>query len=237
MSRKSNTVLLTTTITLTVFVAALVLFFNPNMGLDSYSSQVLNEAIDRQNTPLISVTQPLVTDTEVIREEEKMAQKVSEILQKDESFISNVGDSSVGYIDSRMGEIEEKYSQGMIDRINSVDQKREEDIASLSNRVLSDDEIVNLLLEDEAFVTSLASLVADKTGVNVTSEDIARSVVDSSVFKEYIDSLNTPTSVVSIPLPSFSTDTNSELTESEYIALRENKRSYELDRMMDFLGY
>lgn len=237
MSRKSNTVLLTTTITLTVFVAALVLFFNPNMGLDSYSSQVLNEAIDRQNTPLISVTQPLVTDTEVIREEEKMAQKVSEILQNDESFISNVGDSSVGYIDSRMGEIEEKYTQGMIDRINSVDQKREEDIASLSNKVLSDDEIINLLLEDEAFVNSLASLVADKTGVNVTSEDIARSVVDSSVFKEYIDSLNTPTSVVSIPLPLFSNDTNSELTESEYIALRENKRGYELDRMMDFLGY
>lgn len=237
MSRKSNTVLLTTTITLTVFVAALVLFFNPNMGLDSYSSQVLNEAIDRQNTPLISVTQPLVTDTEVIREEEKMAQKVSEILQNDESFISNVGDSSVGYIDSRMGEIEEKYTQGMIDRINSVDQKREENIASLSNKVLSDDEIINLLLEDEAFVNSLASLVADKTGVNVTSEDIARSVVDSSVFKEYIDSLNTPTSVVSIPLPLFSNDTNSELTESEYIALRENKRGYELDRMMDFLGY
>lgn len=236
MSRKSNTVLLTTTITLTVFVAALVLFFNPNMGLDSYSSQVLNEAIDRQNTPLISVTQPLVTDTEVIREEEKMAQKVSEILQNDESFISNVGDSSVGYIDSRMGEIEEKYSQGMIDRINTVDQKREEEIASLSSRVLSDDEIINLLLEDEAFVNSLASLVADKTGVNVSAEDIARSVVDSSAFKEYIDSL-TPTSVVSIPLPEFSPETNAELTESEYIALRENKRSYELDRMMDFLGY
>lgn len=236
MSRKSNTVLLTTTITLTVFVAALVLFFNPNMGLDSYSSQVLNEAIERQNTPLINVTQPLVTDTEVIREEEKMAQKVSEILQNDESFISNVGDSSVGYIDSRMGEIEEKYSQNMIDRINSVDQKREEAVASLSSRVLSDEEIVNLLLEDEAFVTSLASLVADKTGVNVSSEDIARSVVDSAVFKEYLDSL-TPTSVVSIPLPLFSAGANSELTESEYIALRENKRSYELDRMMDFLGY
>ena len=85
MSRRSGAAALAVTITVTVAVTVMTIALNPSRG-DSYSSQVLENARKRQSYSIAAIPEPLETDLEVLREEDIMAQKVSEILLADSSF-------------------------------------------------------------------------------------------------------------------------------------------------------
>ena len=121
MSRRSGAVALTATITVTIFVAAMTFFLNPKDGSEDYASIVLEEAKNRQSVPVTVVAQPLETDIDVLREEDIMAGKVSQILVEDESFMGYLGDKSAQYVGEKISDLEDIYASDTNKRIADGD--------------------------------------------------------------------------------------------------------------------
>ena len=90
-------VLLAVTAVLSVFSFATMLAVRPDQ-----QSAVLDAARQRQEEPILSVAEPLETDTDAIAEEERIARMAADILADDEEFItrisSEVETSVPGYI-------------------------------------------------------------------------------------------------------------------------------------------
>lgn len=119
MSKKSGAIILTATATITVFAAAAAVSIGMGRGKDSYSSQILEDAKKRQNYSVAAVPQPLETDLEVLRDEDRMAEKVAVILREDPAFLGTVGDKSAAYVGEKISNLEEIYSSDMIGRIDA----------------------------------------------------------------------------------------------------------------------
>ena len=121
MSRRSGTVVLTLTVTVTVFVAAMAVVTNPKLGEEAYSSKVLEEARMRQNVTVVSVPAPLETDVSVLREEDIMAGKVSQILLEDQEYLGVISDKGAEYVGNKISDLEVRYSSDTYRKIEDGD--------------------------------------------------------------------------------------------------------------------
>ncbi len=152
MSRKIGSVILTITVVLTVFTAGALYLSSPERGSDSLVSQILDEARNRQDSSIVTVSEPLETDLAVRSEEEKMAEKVSSILLEDQNFLNTIGDKSTAYVESTLDNIEEEY-------VSSVDEKILGHVESSFNEYASsfdssvDEKINSAIVEFEAEYT------------------------------------------------------------------------------------
>ena len=88
MGRKTRIILLSITAVLAVVTFIAMLAVRPGT-----ESEVLAAARARQQEPLLSVAEPLETDVRTLTEEERMAEKVKELLLSDEEFIGSVSSS------------------------------------------------------------------------------------------------------------------------------------------------
>ena len=164
MSRRSGAAALAVTITVTVAVTVMTIALNPSRG-DSYSSQVLENARKRQSYSIAAIPEPLETDLEVLREEDIMAQKVSEILLADSSFMNTVGDRSAEYVGEKISDLEEQYASNTISRIDaSLSSSRnytDSAVAELSSSLSREIEAVSAEVEGTSGkVDGLSSAIA-----------------------------------------------------------------------------
>ena len=88
MGRKTRIILLSITAVLAVVTFKAKLAVRPGT-----ESEVLPAPRARQQEPLLSVAEPLETDVRTLTEEERMAEKVKELLLSDEEFIGSVSSS------------------------------------------------------------------------------------------------------------------------------------------------
>lgn len=230
MSRKSSLIVLSATVVLTLFIAAAAYFYNPYRGSAAYSAEVRAEADKRQGQSLVSVTEPLDTDLASRENDDKIASRVASKLSDDEAFLTSVGDKSVEYVDSRMGDIEEKYAQ-------STDEKIAASAESVRKDIKSADEIASELLENESFMSALESSVRDKLGDEYDAEKLAQAIVSSDAFKKALQEMLEEEKSDTVPLPLFSSESNASYTEDEYREVRSAERSDEIARVLEFLGY
>ena len=144
-------VLLAVTAVLSVFSFATMLEVRPGQ-----QSSILEAARQRQEEPILSVTEPLETDTSVVAQEERIARMAADILADDEAFIERISaevESSIpGYISQyvQSDEFKALFEASVQD---SIDQ------------IVND--VIDKLVTDEN-LDYVASLVAEKLG---TSEE------------------------------------------------------------------
>ena len=100
MRKKTLAAILALTIIITMFMFCAMYLTRPESS--AYSLQVLEEARQRQNKSLISVTAPLNTDTSQMSQEERIAAKVAEILSADAMFASDVKDVIIEDVETYM---------------------------------------------------------------------------------------------------------------------------------------
>ena len=307
MSRRSGAAALAVTITVTVAVTVMTIALNPSRG-DSYSSQVLENARKRQSYSIAAIPEHLETDIEVLREEDIMAQKVSEILLADSSFMNTVGDRSAEYVGEKISDLEEQYASNTISRIDaslsssrnytdsavaelSSSLSREIEavsaevegtsgkvdglssaialesgrIASLQGQVTDlegsletvkgeaedakaaipgKDEVLSYILEDEAFLETLANEISRRTGSEISTDELIDAVLSSAAFSNEVTALmESYHSAVaektssSIPIPVFDVAPEREYSEEEYLEERNRERGDEIDKILSFLGY
>ena len=144
-------VLLAVTAVLAVFTFSTMLAVRPGQ-----QSAVLEAARARQQEPILSVTEPLETNTDQIAEEERIAELVAGILSSDEDFIAGVS-SQVG--ETVPGYVTEWVQSDEFDAI--MKEALEESISETVDRVISE------LVTDEN-LEYVAGIVAERLG---TSEE------------------------------------------------------------------
>ena len=117
MGKKTRIVLLSITAALAVFTFSAMWVVRPGS-----QNAVLEAARERQNEPLLSVSEPLETDVAALTAEEEMAEKVAGILSSDEDFISSLAASIAGIIpvDAYIPEITEAVYARISDDYDSI---------------------------------------------------------------------------------------------------------------------
>lgn len=103
MRKKTLAAIVTLTVIMTMFVFCAMWITRPESS--SYSLQILEEARERQKKSLITVTAPLNTDTYQMSQEERIAQKVAELLSSDNLFIKDVKDVLIADVESTMSSL------------------------------------------------------------------------------------------------------------------------------------
>ena len=149
--KKLRIVLLAITAVLAVFSFSTMLAVRPGQH-----SAVLEAARERQRVPILSVTEPLETNTDQIAEEERIARLVADILLSDEAFIGGVSDQVEAAIPGYITEWVQSEEFATI-----MDKALEESISEIVDRVITE------LVTDEN-LDYVASIVADRLG---TSEE------------------------------------------------------------------
>lgn len=91
MGKRTRVSLLTITVVVTIFTFCSMWLTRP--GHSQWAAKVLEEAAARQSQSLVTVKEPLETDTKVLSDEEKMAEKVAALLTSDNTFNNNVKDN------------------------------------------------------------------------------------------------------------------------------------------------
>ena len=136
MGKKTRIVLLSITIAIAVFTFSAMWIVRP----DSQSS-VLDAARERQNEPLLHVSEPLETDVATLSQEEEMAGKVAGLLSADDDFISSLAVSISGQIslddyipqivEAVYGRISDDYDEVAAEIASSVSDGFEDDVIAL----------------------------------------------------------------------------------------------------------
>ena len=188
MGKKTRIVLLAVTVVIAVFTFGMMWAVRPNA-----QDPVLEAARERQSEPLLSVSEPLETDTAAISAEEKMAEKVAALLSSDEEFISalsnqiaanvslddyipeitetvysRIADDFDENLESGVLALYEKYSKALTsDIVMAYDALSTEEKAD----VLSMDEIVTLLYD--RYRGSIISDIAASISIDVADDSVA----------------------------------------------------------------
>ncbi len=154
MSKKSNSVIITITIVLTAFVAILVLLLNPKRGDDNLSAKVLSEAQSRQNSSIVTVSEPLETDPAVISEEDSQIEKIASNLLSNPNFIIMIQEKSSQVASSVFDEKLKEYDA----RVSVLERKY--------------DDLASSLLGNETFINAVVAYVEDNTKDDGADESI-----------------------------------------------------------------
>ena len=149
--KKLRIVLLAITAVIAVFSFSTMLAVRPGQH-----SAVLEAARERQRVPILSVTEPLETNTDQIAEEERIARLVADILISDDAFIGGVSDKVEAAIPGYITEWVESDEFSAI-----MDEALENSITEIVDRVIAE------LVTDEN-IDYVASIVAERLG---TSEE------------------------------------------------------------------
>ena len=198
MGKKTRVALLTITVVLTLFTFVSMYMTRP--GHSDWAKKVLEEAAARQNQSLVSVKEPLETDTKVLSEEEKMAEKVAAILSDDSSFNDKVKANIVNDItdeleawknsvkDDISKDVEEylssysldEYIPALRDEINSaIDGRMSELDASINSRLAALD---SKITSAEANASSYADSADAKVRSEMEqSDESLKALIESSV--------------------------------------------------------
>ena len=198
MGKKTRVALLTITVVLTLFTFVSMYMTRP--GHSDWAKKVLEEAAARQNQSLVSVKEPLETDTKVLSEEEKMAEKVAAILSDDSSFNDKVKANIVNDItdeleawknsvkDDISKDVEEYLSSYSLDEyipalkaeINSaIDERISELDASINSRISALD---SKITSAEANASSYADSADAKVRSEMEqSDESLKALIESSV--------------------------------------------------------
>ncbi len=155
MGKKTRIVLLSITVAIAVFTFATMWIVRP----DSQSA-VLDAARERQNQPLLSVSEPLETDAAVLSAEEEMAQKVSGILSGDEDFISALAAAIASRItlDEYIPGITESVYARISDQYDAI----ADDIASRVSGSFEDDVIALYQKHKETVVSDIVLAILEE---------------------------------------------------------------------------
>lgn len=222
MSKKSNSVIITVTVTITIFVALAAFFLRPSGVMDKFSSDVFEEAQNRQSMAPQVVPEKLGTDLSARSDEDKMAALVSEKLVNDDEFVSAVSEKGEGYLSSRLDSFESELT------------KKIEENASKSEVDYSD--FAESLLNDENFLSALAGALKERLPEETDAETLSRSIVETETFKEALRDYLMSVADGTLPLPEFG-EGDSSLTGNGYKNVRNKARDAEIDKVLDYLGY
>ena len=139
-------------------------------------------------------------------------------------------------VDEKISSLEKSVDEKTSSLEKSVDGK----ISALESEIPSTEDIISALLADETFMTKLVSQVKAELGSNdYDTDSLARAVVESDAFWEALEKYRGETSSAASdsPLPSTDTSLSADMTESEYVEARDERRSEELAQVLSFLGY
>lgn len=155
MGRKTRIVLLSVTTVLAVVTFIAMLAVRPGT-----ESQVLEAARERQQEPLLSVSEPLETDVKTLSDEERMAEKVRELLLSDEAFIASLSSSIESIVPEYVTEWVESDEAAAI-----LDDLQERGVSEAVSRIVTEENI-----------NEIAAVVASKLGTD-----------DAGVYKDATD--------------------------------------------------
>ncbi len=170
--KKLRIVLLAITAVLAVFSFSTMLAVRPGQH-----SAVLEAARERQRVPILSVTEPLETNTDQIAEEERIARLVADILLSDEAFIGGVSDQVEAAIPGYVTEWVQGEEFAAI-----MDKALEDSISEIVDRVIAE------LVTDEN-LEYVASIVAERLG---TSEEEVYAAAFSRIATRVLAMLTLP---------------------------------------------
>ena len=170
--KKLRIVLLAITAVLAVFSFSTMLAVRPGQH-----SAVLEAARERQRVPILSVTEPLETNTDQIAEEERIARLVADILLSDEAFIGGVSDQVEAAIPGYVTEWVQSEEFAAI-----MDKALEDSISEIVDRVIAE------LVTDEN-LEYVASIVAERLG---TSEEEVYAAAFSRIATRVLAMLTLP---------------------------------------------
>ena len=164
--------------------------------------------------------------------EKSVGEKTSSLEKSVDEKTSSIEKS----VDEKTSSLEKSVDEKTSSLEKSVDGK----ISALESEIPSTEDIISALLADETFMTKLVSQVKAELGSNdYDTDSLARAVVESDAFWEALEKYRCETSSAASdsPLPSTDTSLSADMTESEYVEARDERRSEELAQVLSFLGY
>ena len=165
MGRKTRIILLSITAVLAVVTFIAILAVRPGT-----ESEVLAAARARQQEPLLSVAEPLETDVRTLTEEERMAEKVKELLLSDEEFIGSVSSS----IESVVPEYVAEWVNGE-EAASILAELQERGVEEAVSRIVTDENI------DRIAETVASRLGTSDPGTYADATDRIVSIISSSL--------------------------------------------------------
>ena len=165
MGRKTRIILLSITAVLAVVTFIAMLAVRPGT-----ESEVLAAARARQQEPLLSVAEPLETDVRTLTEEERMAEKVKELLLSDEEFIGSVSSS----IESVVPEYVTEWVNGE-EAASILAELQERGVEEAVSRIVTDENI------DRIAETVSSRLGTSDPGAFADATDRIVSIISSSL--------------------------------------------------------
>ncbi len=180
MGRNVRIVLLTVTAVMSVFVFACMLAVKP--GADT---AVLDQARDRQDDPILTVSQPLETSVDTLAEEKRIAETVKELLLSDEEFASSVSDKIYTGVPALVQAwLSSDDGKAMLDSV------KEEGIKEAISRIVTDENIDQISMrvleslgQDQEVLAYAESLVLDA----ISSPEIRERFADDAVERFYAE--------------------------------------------------
>lgn len=118
MDKKARVILLTITVVLTLFTFVSMCLTRP--GHSELAEKVLKAAAERQSQSLVSINEPLETDTAVLSAEEKMASSVAEILKADSEFNGYVKDTAKAIADIELDEWKKSTKAEILSNVEDI---------------------------------------------------------------------------------------------------------------------
>lgn len=203
MSRSARIVTLTVTAVLTVAVFAGLWMVRP--GEDS---QVLTAARERQAEGLVSVSEPLETDTATLSEQQQFANEVQAILLNDstfrreiealliadEDFIAQIKDAVMPEVRTEVDTLVASYASEYESEIRTMVEEEslkysdttrlvDELIGPITNRIYAD------FSADSEYVNEVARIVSERisTTTSVSEAELERYAID--IYNRYYDEI------------------------------------------------
>ncbi len=185
MGKKTRIVLLSITAAIAVFTFVAMWTVRP----DSQSS-VLDAARERQNEPLLQVSEPLETDVATLSAEEEMAEKVAALLSSDEAFVSTLAEDIAGRIS--LDDYIPELTENVYNRISSQYDAIAAEIAAMVSGSLEDDVLAIYEKHKESVVTDVVLGILEEYDSLSDSEKSEILSLESQlleIYAEYRDAL------------------------------------------------
>ena len=171
--------------------------------------------------------------------DEKTSSLEKSVDEKTSSLEKSV-DEKTSSLEKSVDEKTSSLEKSVDEKTSSLEKSVDGKISALESEIPSTEDIISALLADETFMTKLVSQVKAELGSNdYDTDSLARAVVESDAFWEALEKYRGETSSAASdsPLPSTDTSLSADMTESEYVEARDERRSEELAQVLSFLGY
>lgn len=178
MNKKAWLIILAVTSAVTVFALCSTWVLRPNSSTAAYADQVFQEAKERQNSSIVSVSEPLKTNVDEMSEEDRLVSKVVALLSVDDAFLTNTANKIKADIDDELDSWGSDYRDEILKEVEKEGDSYKAEINEELNA------------KEAELLSYLDSHLADSKSYSDQLAESIKSYIDSSVVsaKEYIDS-------------------------------------------------